>query len=39
MKSCFKKNYKFDLEVKEKGHTEVMNLHDTHLMCQMWYAN
>ena len=36
--------FKFDLENKDKGHTEFMNVHDTSShgdtpMCQTWYAN
>ena len=42
-KSC-QKPYKFDLEVKDKGHTGVMNVcasssHGDTPMCQTWYAN
>lgn len=42
MKPCQKKNYKFDLKVKDKGHTGVMNVGITSSdgdapMCQTWY--
>ena len=43
MKPCYK-YYKFDLEVKDKGHTGDLNVRDTSSysdtqICKIWYAN